>query len=498
VPQAGQIVGILKQMKDTMEKDLSDTIATEENDIKDFGILAAAKTKELKATQAAIESKTERSGETEVEITNMKEDLDDTQKTLVADKKFLAELTEGCSTKTAQWEARSKTRSQELIALADTIKLLNDDDALELFKKTLPAPSLLQLKVNGKEVKKQALRALHGSRDNRLELVALAIRGSSSGTFDKVVGMIDKMVTLLGREQKDDDAKKAYCEKALDEAEDEAKILGQKLSDLEKAINETKELIETLTNEIAALNKANDELDADVKEATANRKAENTLYKTTMAENTAALDILKMAKNRLAKFYTPKLYNPPAKKELSAAGAIERNYALVQISSHNNGEVAPPPPPETFGAYSKKDEENAGVTEMMELLITDLKNEITEFTTEEKESQSEYEAFMADAASTRASNSQSIKDKMATKADSEARLEKLTLENKDTLKAAYDQSNLVKDLHAECDWLLANFQNRKAARTGEVESLKTAKSVLSGADFALLQRSAMRSLRGAQ
>jgi len=332
---------------------------------------------------------------------------------------------------------------------------------------------------------------LHGSRDNRLELVALAIRGGSSGKFDKVVGMIDKMVTLLGREQKDDDAKKAYCEKALDEAEDEAKILDQKLSDLEKAINETKELIETLTNEIAALNKANDELDADVKEATANRKAENTLYKTTMAENTAALEILKMAKNRLAKFYTPKLYNAPAKKELSAAGAIERNYALVQISSHDNGEVAPPPPPETFGAYSKKDEENAGVTEMMELLITDLKNEITEFTTEEKESQSEYEAFMADAASTRASNSQSIKDKMATKADSEARLEKLTLENKDTLKAAYDQSNLIKDLHAECDWLLANFENRKAARTGEVESLKTAKSVLSGADFALLQRSAM-------
>merc|ERR1719272_2812243 len=123
-------------------------------------------------------------------------------------------------------------------------------------------------------------------------------------------------------------------------------------------------MIDTLELDIAALEKATAELDDDVKDATATRKAENTLYKTTMAENTAALEILKMAKNRLAKFYTPKMYAPPAKKELSAAGAIERNYAFVQISSHNNGEVAPPPPPETFGAYSKKGEENAGVTEM--------------------------------------------------------------------------------------------------------------------------------------
>merc|ERR1719450_895934 len=132
-------------MKDTMEKDLAAAIAAEEDAISNYEELMAAKTKELKATQAAIESKTERQGETEVEIVNLKEDLDDTQKQLAADKKFLAELTKGCATKTAEWEKRCETRKQELLALADTIKILNDDDALELFKKTLPAPSLLQL-----------------------------------------------------------------------------------------------------------------------------------------------------------------------------------------------------------------------------------------------------------------------------------------------------------------------------------------------------------------
>merc|ERR1719446_1300695 len=123
-------------MKDTMEKDLQAAIEAEESAIKNYNELMAAKTKQLKATQAAIESKTERQGEAEVNIVNLKEDLDDTQKQLAADQKFLAELTKGCKTKTAEWEKRCEMRTQELLALADTIKILNDDDALELFKKT--------------------------------------------------------------------------------------------------------------------------------------------------------------------------------------------------------------------------------------------------------------------------------------------------------------------------------------------------------------------------
>jgi len=45
----------------------------------------------------------------------------------------------------------------------------------------------------------------------------------------------------------------------------------------------------------------------------------------------------------------------------------------------------------------------------------------------------------------------------------------------------------ISSLHAECDWLLQYFDARKEARAGEVESLKNAKAVLSGADYALLQ-----------
>merc|ERR1712032_95072 len=48
-PASGQIVGILKQMKDTMEKDLANAVAAEESAVKDFDSLIAAKEKQIDA-----------------------------------------------------------------------------------------------------------------------------------------------------------------------------------------------------------------------------------------------------------------------------------------------------------------------------------------------------------------------------------------------------------------------------------------------------------------
>merc|ERR1719461_645829 len=165
-PQSGQITGILKEMGDTMSKSLADATAEEEASIKSFEELMAAKTKEVEALIASIEAKTAQIGESSVSLVQMKEDLTDTQEALVEDKKFLQDLEKSCKTKTAEWEERSKTRSDELVALADTIKILNDDDALELFKKTLPGAgsSFVQFGV-GSSV--QRIRALALIRDAR-------------------------------------------------------------------------------------------------------------------------------------------------------------------------------------------------------------------------------------------------------------------------------------------------------------------------------------------
>jgi len=508
-PQSGQIVGILKQMKDTMEKNLAEITAAEEEAIKTFEALMAAKKKEIDANTAALESKLERVGQTGLDIVQMKEDLDDTKKALAEDKQFLAELQKGCATKQAEWDERCKVRADELLALADTIKILNDDDALDLFKKTLPSPSLIQTQVSSKVMRKRALAVLQvaqaHSKSPRLDFIALALREGNRGPFDKVIGMIDEMVAILGEEQTTDDDKKAYCEAELDKTEDEKKALERKVDDLGSALDDTKGMISTLTEEIAALVEGIKNLDKSVAEATENRKAENAEYKELMAADTAAEKLLAMAGNRLAKFYTPKLYVAPPKQELSAEQRIAVNMGseaapteppmLAQIKQHGAASVAPPPPPETWGAYKKKGEEHGGVVAMLNMLKADLAKEMQTATVDEEDAQAEYEKMMADSAEKRRVDSESLADKESAKADLESKALKLKEEETATMKEVLTKADTLKTLHLECDWLVGNYEVRKEARAGEIDALKKAKAVLSGADYSFIQTSASN-LRG--
>merc|ERR1719265_838074 len=177
---------------------------------------------------------------------------------------------------------------------------------------------------------------------------------------------------------------------------------------------------------MASLGEAIADLDKTVAEATANRKEENSDFKTLFASDTAAKELLAFAKNRLNKFYNPKLYKAPPKRELSEDDRITLNMGgtlaptaapggiagtgvavMAQVKAHD----APPPPPETFGAYAKKSEESGGVISMIDMLIKELDTELTEAETEEKLAQEEYEELMADSAAKRASDSKSLADK---------------------------------------------------------------------------------------
>merc|ERR1712060_973945 len=192
----------------------AEAAAAEADSIKTFDALMAAKKKEVLALTKEIETKLERVGTLGVEIAQMKNDLGDTEEALIADKEFLANLDKNCETKKKEWEVIVKTRAEELAALADTIKVLNDDDALELFKKTLPsAASLMQVQMSTKDSRARALfllqKVLKASekRNPELELIALALKGKKIG-FDKVIKMIEYMMVTLKVEKADDDAKK--------------------------------------------------------------------------------------------------------------------------------------------------------------------------------------------------------------------------------------------------------------------------------------------------
>merc|ERR1719487_2394256 len=305
-------------------------------------------------------------------------------------------------------------------------------------------------------------------------------------------------VKLLGEEQVSDDDKKAYCEAEIDKTEDELKALERKVSDLDKAIEEHRNAIETVTEEIASLEAGVKALDKEVAEATEQRKEEHAEFVSTLAANNAAVELLGIAKNRLQKFYNPKLYKAPPKRELSAEDRISVNFGGTAPATAAPGGIAgtgvtaltqagenPGAPPETFGAYKKSSEESTGVLAMIDMLVADLEKEIQTMEVDEKNAQEEYEELMKVSAEKRASDVKSIADKEGAKADLEANLQKLHEESKATKAEAMAKGKTLMDLHGECDWLLSNFETRKEARAAEVESLQKAKAVLSGADYSL-------------
>merc|ERR1719214_352654 len=134
---SGEIVGMLKAMKDEMDKDLGGAVADEEAAAKGFEELAAAKNDEISAASEAIESKTVRSGDLAVSVTTTADDIEDTTAEMKETEAFLANLASQCALKKKEWAARQKMRSEEISAISEAIKVLNDDDALDLFKKTL-------------------------------------------------------------------------------------------------------------------------------------------------------------------------------------------------------------------------------------------------------------------------------------------------------------------------------------------------------------------------
>jgi len=346
---------------------------------------------------------------------------------------------------------------------------------------------------------------LSGHKDVKIDLIALAIRGKKV-SFDKVLKMIDDMVVLLKQEQTDDDDKKEMCEMQLDKAEDDLKVIETTIADLEKSIADGKEEITTLTEEVAALTKGLKDLDGQVEDAMVTRREEHEDYVSGMAANTAAKELIEFAKNRLQKFYNPSMYKAPPKRALSEEERITLNMGgtlaptaapggiagtgigFMQIATHKQvSSDAPPPPPATWDAYAKKSQESNGVMAMMDMLVADLDKDMQEMEVEETDAQSEYEQFTKEAATKRVTDSKSVTDKEGAKADAEAAVEKETQERANTMKEMFATMEFLKSLHADCDWLLQNFDVRKEARTGEIDSLKKAKAVLSGADFSLVQ-----------
>jgi chromosome segregation ATPase len=459
-PQSGQIFGILNQMKDEFEANLAKMQEEEKTAQSDFSALKAAKTKEIAANKKMSKDKTAELAETEDNLAKAKEDLDLTREALAADTKFIQELRLRCQQSDKDWELRSKTRLDEIAAVSETIKILNDDDAKETMERTVflqtAAESSTQAKARAlASAKLRALAKQHKS----LALMALSQKVKAD-PFGKLKGIIDDMSGALKTQMADEVKEKDFCNKEFNENAMQTMAKQNEIKDLTSLIETSKATIDTLDKEMDQLRADIKEMEVQMMKASEEREAQNHEFQLAVTDQRATQTILKKALARLEEFYGKK--------------------TLVQLSAEP-GAAAPPPPPAM--SEMKPSQGAGGVMQLIQNIIDEAADMESDALKAETDSQAGYEDFIKNSNAGIAEANKQITAKTDDKSDTEGT--KVGAEE-DLAAALTDAEKLATykgELHTSCDFLVKNFELRQTALTNEIEGLGQAKAILSGADL---------------
>jgi len=364
-------------------------------------------------------------------------------------------LKEKCQMTDKEWEERSKTRQLEMEAVSKALAVLSSDDAHDLFTKTFN-PALLQEQTSDRRTRASELLSAAAKKLQSPRLATLAVRARLDA-FTRVKKAIDDMIAQLMVEKADEIKHKDFCvdefnknQLETERKEREKEDLLAKIEDLEMTIDQLTKAIDTLKAEIA-------EMQVQLKRAGEDRENQNKEFQSTIADQRETQKLLTAALNVLSEFYG--------------------KSSLVQRQ-----EPAGPPPPAGFEAY-KKSAGSGGVMSMIQQIISDAKAMEAEAIRAEEDAQKAYEDFVKETNASIEAKSKDIVNKSENKAQAEADLVQAKEAKEATMLELEQLSNFNAQLHTSCDFVMKNFELRQTSRDEEVEALKQAKAILSGANF---------------
>lgn len=468
-PASGEIFGIMKAMKESFEANLANSKKDEASNQKDFEDLKASKGEEIAAGKEQLEAKTQELASTDEKLATNKQDLDETTVSMGEDEKFLANLKEECKMLDEEWERRQKDRNIELEAVGKALAYLNSDEAHELFSKTF---SFVQTrKVTNSKQRAAASKLLSNiaqkSRNPKLMTLATRIRLDA---FTEVKKAIDDMIAQLTKEKKDEIKHKDYCIENLNENEKVTARKGREQKDVLEKIEDLSMTIDGLSKDVSALKAEVAEMQKEMKYAGEDREVANKEFQKVVAEQRAsakllgkALEVLEGAFKKAAAFNQEQpvalTYNQAVAfdQEQDAASTQEQVNAALKVKS--------------------------GVLKMIEGLIGEAKDLEAEAVRAEEDAQKAYEEFVRDTNSGLEEKTKEITTKSELLAKAESEKTKSEESRDDIMLELEMLSNEAADLHKACDFVLKNFDKRQSARDDEIEGLKQAKSILSGAKF---------------
>merc|ERR1719174_60008 len=152
------------------------------------------------------------------------------------------------------------------------------------------------------------------------------------------MGLVDKMIALLGKEANDDKIKKEMCEVGLTRNDDTKATIENGVKSKSAEVANMKDNLAIIVKDMAKIKSDMTERDKTVKEATAQRQQENAAFTQMLSETNQAVGILEVAKTRLKEFYPAEFIQQPSAQapsflqegEGEAESSREDDYSFME------------------------------------------------------------------------------------------------------------------------------------------------------------------------
>jgi ABC-type transporter Mla subunit MlaD len=472
--QSGQIVGILKSMRDTFKENLATAQSTEKQQLESHTKLMGTLNKAYEKMSGTYDRRQEGMGDNDDNLATKKEQLVEAKEQKANDEEYLEKLLAMCEEKTKEYNQRKMLRANEDAAVAEAVAILNSDESFAAFGKTDATstggtgPAFIQLRSRRVRIHSSAVslslqvkQALLAAKSPRVAKVASLIQAEN--IFSVVLKEITKMLELIEEEGKQDKENLDWCNDErtennndLDDANDQIDTLTgeiqQLTDDIEDPETGLKSQIKTTEDDLASCIESQ-------KTETKDRKEANLLYQQDIKNLVAAEKILKKAIKVLRKYYDD----------------LEKKMEAGEVFLQRRED---PDAPDTFGGYKGQSSKGGDAISMLEFILDETKKEETEAHSDEENSQHSYEDSMADLKE-RETNAEkalvSLRENLAQK-EEDLLMRKKELKKTEGEKEALE--NYLAKIKPGCDFITENFDEREDNRATETAALEKAEGLI--------------------
>lgn len=481
---SGSVIELLKGLSEDFEKKKLEAEKAETNAVNAFALEEKARDNALDAAEDAKQAKLSALGETKEELAQAKADLKDTEQELDEDSKALEDTHKSCSSKAVEWEERTKAFHGQNEAIDAAIKILAKVTGVrtEAPENPVPPPSPADLQTGALSFMQKSASvtnpgttaialiraAAHKAHSKSLIKLADAVAArftegqGGSEVFEDVIHMITNMILRLQAEQKDENEHKEWCDAEVGKTKDAIPGKQDTISELEVKIDESKAKVQTTAEEIDEAAKMADELMRHLNELAEIRKIGHDENKKAVKDAQDAQAAVTNAIAVLEEFY----------EGSGAAALMQRGVDLPQKPSawdtEGSGVADPNAQPD-------------GIITVLKEVSADFAKMEADTNAQENSDEEDYKKQKEDAEEDREKRAKEVEMKTQEKENLIEKIKSLEKKKKGVEGDLYALEQYMKDLEPACIKGDSTFEDRKQARSDEVDALKSARKTLENA-----------------